>query len=66
VDEDLSNWYVRLNSRRFWKGEMSEDKQAAYETLFECLNVVAQLMSLFLHFSASGFIKISQIFARRQ
>lgn len=45
VDEDLSNWYVRLNRRRFWKGEMSEDKQAAYETLFECLNVVAQLMS---------------------
>lgn len=45
VDEDLSNWYVRLNRRRFWKGEMSDDKQAAYETLFECLNVVSQLMS---------------------
>ncbi|HLP20527.1 MAG TPA: isoleucine--tRNA ligase [Chitinophagales bacterium] len=45
VDEDLSNWYVRLNRRRFWKGEMSEDKKAAYETLYECLNVVGQLMS---------------------
>jgi isoleucyl-tRNA synthetase len=45
VDEDLSNWYVRLNRRRFWKGEMSEDKKAAYETLYECLNVVAQLMA---------------------
>src|SRR5690606_5390162 len=45
VDEDLSNWYVRLNRRRFWKGEMSEDKKAAYETLYECLNVIAQLMS---------------------
>ncbi|MFN8322009.1 MAG: isoleucine--tRNA ligase [Chitinophagales bacterium] len=45
VDEDLSNWYVRLNRRRFWKGEMSEDKQAAYETLFDCLTTVAQLMS---------------------
>lgn len=45
VDEDLSNWYVRLNRRRFWKGEMSEDKKAAYETLFECLNVVVQLMA---------------------
>jgi isoleucyl-tRNA synthetase len=45
VDEDLSNWYVRLNRRRFWKGEMSEDKKAAYETLFDCLNVVAQLMA---------------------
>jgi len=45
VDEHLSNWYVRLSRRRFWKGEMSKDKQAAYETLFECLNVVSQLMS---------------------
>lgn len=45
VDEDLSNWYVRLNRRRFWKGEMSDDKKAAYETLHECLCVVAQLMS---------------------
>ena len=45
VDEHLSNWYVRLSRRRFWKGEMSEDKKMAYETLFECLNVVAQLMA---------------------
>lgn len=45
VDEHLSNWYVRLSRRRFWKGEMSRDKQAAYETLYECLNVVTQLMS---------------------
>ncbi len=45
VDEHLSNWYVRLNRRRFWKGEMSTDKKAAYETLHECLMVVVQLMS---------------------
>ena len=45
VDEHLSNWYVRLSRRRFWKGEMSADKVSAYETLYECLNVVAQLMS---------------------
>lgn len=45
VDEDFSNWYVRLNRRRFWKGEMSEDKKAAYETLYECLQVVGQLMA---------------------
>ncbi|MBP6732306.1 MAG: isoleucine--tRNA ligase, partial [Chitinophagales bacterium] len=45
VDEDFSNWYIRLNRRRFWKGEMSEDKKAAYETLFECLQVVGQLMA---------------------
>ena len=43
VDEHLSNWYVRLSRRRFWKGEMSDDKQAAYQTLFECLMVVGQL-----------------------
>jgi isoleucyl-tRNA synthetase len=45
VDEHLSNWYVRLSRRRFWKGTMTEDKRAAYETLYECLNVVSQLMS---------------------
>jgi isoleucyl-tRNA synthetase len=45
VTEQLSNWYVRLSRRRFWKGEMGQDKKAAYETLFECLNVVAQLSS---------------------
>jgi isoleucyl-tRNA synthetase len=45
VDEHLSNWYVRLSRRRFWKGELSEDKRAAYETLHECLLTVSQLMS---------------------
>lgn len=45
VDEHLSNWYVRLSRRRFWKGEMSRDKQAAYETLYTCLSSLAQLMS---------------------
>ncbi|NUQ26571.1 MAG: isoleucine--tRNA ligase [Saprospiraceae bacterium] len=45
VDEHLSNWYVRLSRRRFWRGEMSHDKKAAYETLFECLMVVGQLMA---------------------
>jgi isoleucyl-tRNA synthetase len=45
VNDHLSNWYVRLNRKRFWKGEMTEDKRAAYETLYECLMVSAQLMS---------------------
>jgi isoleucyl-tRNA synthetase len=45
VDEHLSNWYVRLSRRRFWKGEMNDDKQAAYQTLFECLMVTTQLMA---------------------
>jgi isoleucyl-tRNA synthetase len=52
VDEHLSNWYVRLSRRRFWKGEMTRDKQAAYETLYECLDTVAQLMSPFAPFFA--------------
>jgi isoleucyl-tRNA synthetase len=45
VNDHLSNWYVRLNRKRFWKGELNEDKKAAYETLYECMMVTAQLMS---------------------
>jgi isoleucyl-tRNA synthetase len=45
VSDHLSNWHVRLSRRRFWKGEMNADKQAAYETLYECLMVTSQLMS---------------------
>ncbi len=45
VDEHLSNWYIRLSRRRFWKGEMTLDKKAAYETLYTCLMSVAQMMS---------------------
>jgi len=45
VDEHLSNWYVRLCRRRFWKGEYSEDKIAAYQTLYECLATLTKLMS---------------------
>ena len=45
VQDDLSNWYVRLNRKRFWGGEMNADKQAAYETLYTCLKTVAQLMA---------------------
>lgn len=43
VGDNLSNWYVRLNRRRFWGGEMTKDKLAAYQTLYACLEVVAQL-----------------------
>jgi isoleucyl-tRNA synthetase len=43
VGEQLSNWYVRLSRRRFWKGELNDDKKAAYETLYMCLNTVTQL-----------------------
>jgi isoleucyl-tRNA synthetase len=43
VDEHLSNWYVRLCRRRFWKGEYEQDKICAYQTLYECLETVVQL-----------------------
>lgn len=45
VNDQLSNWYVRLCRRRFWAGKMSTDKRAAYQTLHHCLTSVAQLMS---------------------
>jgi isoleucyl-tRNA synthetase len=45
VDEHLSNWYVRLCRRRFWKGEYEQDKIAAYQTLYECLETVVRLMA---------------------
>ena len=45
VQDDLSNWYVRLNRKRFWGGEMDADKQAAYSTLYTCLKTIAQLMA---------------------
>ncbi len=43
VNENLSNWYVRLNRKRFWGGSMNEDKLAAYQTLYTCLETVAML-----------------------
>ena len=45
VNDLLSNWYVRLSRRRFWKGVLSNDKLAAYHTLFECLNKVCRLIA---------------------
>ncbi|GHT75611.1 isoleucine--tRNA ligase [Bacteroidia bacterium] len=45
VNDNLSNWYVRLNRKRFWGGGMSTDKLSAYQTLYACLKTVAQLMS---------------------
>ncbi len=50
VNENLSNWYVRLNRKRFWGGEMDEDKLAAYQTLYTCLETVAQLAAPFAPF----------------
>ena len=45
VGDNLSNWYVRLNRKRFWGGEMNDDKLSAYQTLFTCLKTVALLIA---------------------
>jgi isoleucyl-tRNA synthetase len=45
VDEELSNWYVRLSRRRFWKGEYEQDKRSAYQTLYECLETLSKLIA---------------------
>ena len=52
VNDDLSNWYVRLNRKRFWGKEMDKDKLSAYETLYTCLETVAKLLAPFSPFYA--------------
>jgi len=62
VDEHLSNWYVRLCRRRFWKGEYEPDKIAAYQTLYECLETVARLMApISPFFSDEIFINLNSV-----
>ena len=65
VNEDLSNWYVRLCRRRFWKGEQSKDKSSAYQTLYTCLDVVAKLMSPIAPFYAEKlFLDLNAVTGR--
>ena len=52
VNDDLSNWYVRLNRKRFWGKDMSADKRSAYDTLYTCLLTVAKLLAPFAPFYA--------------
>ena len=52
VNDNLSNWYVRLNRRRFWGGGMTTDKLSAYQTLYTCLETVAKLMAPIAPFNA--------------
>ncbi len=52
VNDDLSNWFVRLNRKRFWGKEMSKDKLSAYQTLYTCLETVAKLFAPFAPFFA--------------
>ena len=61
VNDQLSNWYVRLARRRFWAGQMTTDKQAAYETLHECLTTVAQLMAPIAPFYADWLYRNLQV-----
>ncbi|MCR4582134.1 MAG: isoleucine--tRNA ligase [Prevotella sp.] len=57
VNDDLSNWYVRLNRKRFWGKEMSDDKRSAYETLYTCLMTVCKLLAPFAPFYADQLYK---------
>ena len=57
VNDQLSNWYVRLSRKRFWRTELNADKKAAYETLYECLLVTSQLMSPIAPFYADWLYK---------
>jgi len=65
VDEYLSNWYVRLCRRRFWKGEYTEDKISAYQTLYTCLETLAQLASPIAPFFAEKlFLDLNAVSGR--
>ena len=67
VDENLSNWYVRLCRRRFWKGDYSTDKISAYQTLYTCLITVAKLMSpIAPFFSDRLFLDLNTVTAKEQ
>ena len=54
INDNLSNWFVRLNRKRFWGGEMTEDKISAYQTLYRCLVTVAKLMAPIAPFYADN------------
>ncbi|MGV3540997.1 MAG: DUF5915 domain-containing protein, partial [Rufibacter sp.] len=67
VTDDLSNWYVRLNRKRFWKGELNQDKRAAYQTLYTCLETVAKLASPIAPFYMDRlFLDLNRVSGRSQ
>ena len=67
VDEHLSNWYVRLSRRRFWKGDYGHDKRCAYQTLYECLETVTRLMAPISPFFADWlFCNLNSATGRRK
>lgn len=67
VGENLSNWYVRLNRKRFWGGGMNQDKLSAYQTLYACLDTVARLMAPIAPFYADKlFLDLNAVSGRDQ
>jgi len=67
VDEQLSNWYVRLCRRRFWKGEYEQDKISAYQTLYECLETIVQLTApIAPFFSDAVFSNLNSVTGKYQ
>lgn len=66
VDEHLSNWYVRLSRRRFWKGQYTTDKISAYQTLYNCLETIAQLSAPIAPFFADQlYCDLNQVSKRK-
>jgi isoleucyl-tRNA synthetase len=62
TNDDLSNWYVRLNRKRFWKSEYNEDKKAAYQTLYTCLETIVKLASPIMPFYAERiFLDLNEV-----
>ncbi len=57
INDDLSNWYIRLNRKRFWKGDLTDDKLMAYQTLYECLYKVSIISSPFIPFYSEKLFK---------
>lgn len=65
LDEHLSNWYVRLCRRRFWKGEYEADKISAYQTLYECLETIVRLMAPISPFFSDAIFRNLNAVTRR-
>jgi isoleucyl-tRNA synthetase len=65
VDEHLSNWYVRLCRRRFWKGEYEADKISAYQTLYECLETIVRLMAPISPFFSDAMFQNLNLVSKR-
>ncbi len=67
VDSKLSNWYVRLSRRRFWKGDYTEDKISAYQTLYQCLETLAVISSPIAPFiSERLFLDLNNVTGKNQ